>query len=73
MAKNCFQVIQKNGLNLLSNYWCLRCANQVKFTDECIMYTEKYVLVKKMFTNGLDIDLPQSENNSWNGNKLILQ
>ena len=27
-------------------------ANDVKFTEECVMCTEKYVLVKKKFTNG---------------------
>ena len=48
------------GLNrgLLWNVWWLRSANSMKFTEECVMCTEKYVLFKKMFTNGLHVDLP---------------
>ena len=49
-----------SGLNrgLLSNFWWLRSANHVKFTEECMMFMEKYVLGTKMFTNGLNMGLP---------------
>ena len=30
----------------------------MKLTEECVMYTEKYVLVKIMFTKGLNMSLP---------------
>ena len=39
------------------NFWQLRSTNHEKFT-ECELYTEKQVLVKKMFSRGLNIDLP---------------
>ena len=32
---------------LSSNFWWVRSANHGKFTEECVMCTEKYVLVKK--------------------------
>ena len=41
----------------LSSIFCwLRSANHVKFTEECVICTEKHVLVKikKIFTNGLN-------------------
>ena len=41
-----------------SNLWWLRSAKHVKFTVSCEMYTENHVLIKKMFTNGLNIGLP---------------
>ena len=46
------------GLNRslsLNLYW-LRSANHVKFT--CVMYREKQVLVKIIFTNWLNMGLP---------------
>ena len=48
-----------SGLNrvLPSNFWWLRSANHVKFTENCVISTYMYVLVKKMFTNGLNIGL----------------
>ena len=48
------------GLNrgLPSNLWWLRCANQMKFTEEYVMCMEIHVLVKKTFTNGLNMGLP---------------
>ena len=33
---------------LSSNFWCLRSVNPVKFTEECVICTEKQVLVKKI-------------------------
>ena len=43
------------GLNrdLSSNFWWLRCVNHVN-TEECVIFTEKYILVK----NCLEMDLP---------------
>ena len=32
---------------LSSNFWWLRSTNHVKFTEECVMNTEKHVLVKR--------------------------
>ena len=44
---------------LSSNFWWLRNLNHVKFTEECVMYKQNHVLVKKkMFTYGLKICLP---------------
>ena len=42
---------------LSSNVWWLRDTNQVKFTKECVMFREKYVLLKRCFTHGLNISL----------------
>ena len=38
-----------SGLNrgLSTNFWCLRSANHVKFTKQCVICMEKHVLVKK--------------------------
>ena len=49
------------GLNrdLSRNFLWLRSANHVKFTDEWMIYKEKLVLIKNMFTNGLNMSLPQ--------------
>ena len=39
----------------LSNFWKLKSANHVKFTEECVMCMKKQVLLKKkMFTYGLN-------------------
>ena len=48
------------GLNrsLSSNFGWLRSANHVKCTEECVMCTGKHVLVKKIFTNEQNMDLP---------------
>ena len=48
------------GLNrgLSPNVWRLKNVNYVKFTAECVIFAEKHVLVKKMFTNGPNVDLP---------------
>ena len=49
------------GLNrgLSSDFRWLRSANHVKLTKECMMCTEKYILVnKKMSTNREGIGLP---------------
>ena len=32
---------------LLLNFWLLRSVNHLKFKEEYVMYTEKYVLVRK--------------------------
>ena len=51
------------GLNrvLSSNFWWLKSAKHVKFTEECVICTEKHVLVKeniykwvKLFKEGLN-------------------
>ena len=60
----CFEAIQ-NGPNpteylkryLSSSFYRLRSENHVKFTEECVMYTKKNVLVKKMFTNEQNLGL----------------
>ncbi len=66
LIKIFFEVIQNNsksnnapGLNrgLSSNYWWLRIANHMKFTEEWIICTEKHVLVKKIFTNEQNMSL----------------
>ena len=44
--------------SLSSNLLWLRSANHVKFTEECEMFTKKHVLIRKMFTNQLDMCLP---------------
>ena len=43
------------GLNsgLSSNFWWLKNANHVKFTEKCVMCRKKHVLIPKLFTNGL--------------------
>ena len=41
---------------LSSNFWWMRSANHVKFTEECVM-CEAY-FSKKMFIHGLNIGLP---------------
>ena len=38
------------------NFWWLRSVNYMKF-KECVMCTEKHVLVQKMFTDGLNMGL----------------
>ena len=43
---------------LSSNFWWLRDANHVRFTDECALCTEKHVLVTQIFTNELSMELP---------------
>ena len=40
-----------------SNFCWLRSVNHVKFTEECVMHVDKYILVK-MFTNGLNMSFP---------------
>ena len=39
-------------------FWWLRNANRVKIIEKCVKCTEKYVLVKKIFKNGLNMGLP---------------
>ena len=48
----------QTGLNrgLSSNFWWLRSANHLKFTEECVMCMEKHVFVKKIFTNELNMN-----------------
>ena len=43
-----------SGLNigLSSNFWLLRIANHVKFTEECVVCTEKHALIGKGFKLG---------------------
>ena len=54
-------VTNQTGSNrgLLSNFWSLKSTNHKKFTEECEMCMEKHVLIKKMFANGPNMDLPQ--------------
>ena len=44
--------------SLSRNFWWLKSANHVKFPDEYVMCMKKNVLVKNMFTNGLNMCLP---------------
>ena len=47
-------------LELRSVIKCLwqKNANHVKFTEECVMYLEEYVLLKNIWTDGLNTGLP---------------
>ena len=60
---NFFEAIQRSSkshrLNrgMSSNFWWLRSTNHMKFTDECMMCIEKHVLVKKMFTDEVNMSL----------------
>ena len=36
-------------------FWMLRSANNVKFTEERVVYKEKHVFVQNILTNGLNI------------------
>ena len=53
MVKN--QSAQNLNRCVTSNFWWLRSANNVKFTEESVMCMEKNVLVQKIITNGLNI------------------
>ena len=43
-----------------------------KFSEECMKCIEKYILVKKMFTNGLNMCLPVGAWTEKSGNTLAL-
>ena len=43
------------GLSL--NLWWQKSTNYVKFPEECMMCTEKHILVKKIFTKELNMAL----------------
>ena len=47
----------KPGLNriLSSNFWLLRSASYVKFSEECVIYMKRHVLIKKIITQGSDL------------------
>ena len=49
---------------LPSNIWWLRSTNHVKFSEDCIKFTGKQVLVKHGFESKTD--------RSWSGNTLTL-
>ena len=52
-------VNQTVNRSLSSNFWWLRSANNVKFTEESvIVYGKAGFSEKKIFTNGLNIGLP---------------
>ena len=57
--QNCGKASSAPGLNrgLPSNFCWLKSANHVKFIEECLMGVEKHVLVKKIFTDGLNMGL----------------
>ena len=42
-----------------SNLCCLRISNHVKFIQECVMYMQKHVFIKRMLTNDLNMGLSQ--------------
>ena len=44
---------------LSSNFCCLKSANHMKFMQDYVMCTEKDILVKKLFINGLKMGLPR--------------
>ena len=77
-SKCCWIKQSAPGLNrgLSSNFWWLSCANNVKFTEECVMCTRKHLLVKKnvyQWTKHWFVTMSLSWNeNSLNGNKLTL-
>ena len=56
MAANQSALSLNRGLS--STLWLLRSANHAKFIEECGMCIEKHVLVRKMFTNQLNMSLP---------------
>ena len=41
--------VKQSALGLSSKLWCLKITNHVKFTKECVMWTEKHVLVKSVY------------------------
>ena len=49
---------------LSSNFGWQRNVNHVKFTEKCGIHMEKHILVKKMFTNGLN-DIPVEDRPAW--------
>ena len=57
----CFNIIQNDGIlnrGLSSNIWWPRSANDIIFTEQCTVHTKKHILLKKLFTNGVNIGLP---------------
>ena len=63
-----WQQIKQNVPSLnrgLSNLWWLRSINYVKFTKECAMWMDKHVLIRKIFTNGLNMGLPELKSQSF--------
>ena len=45
----------------------------MKFTEECVMYREKHVLVKKNLYKWVCYNEKELKNSPWNGNPLNLQ
>ena len=78
----CFEPIQNgskkknvaSGLNrgLSSNFWWLRRANYEKFTEECMLFIEKHVLVKKnvykWVKHGFITMSPSQKDHPWSEN-----
>ena len=57
MAANQIEFTRLEQRSVIKFFCWLRNANHLRFT-EYVMCTEKHVLVKKMFTYGLNIGLP---------------
>ena len=59
MIQNHGKLSNVPGLNwgLSLNFFGLRSANHMKFTEEYVMYMKMHVLINKMFTNGLNMGL----------------
>ena len=55
MAKNQSSRLKQRSVTNCS--W-LTSTNLMKFMEECVMYMKKYILVRKMLKNGLNIALP---------------
>ena len=61
--------------DLSSNFWWLRSANHVKFTEESVICTEKHVLVRTMYKwakLGFDNMRLNRKDSTWRGNTLTL-
>ena len=44
---------------MAANQTVLEVTGKCKFTEECVMCTEKHALVQKMFTNVLNMEFPR--------------
>ena len=58
MAEDQTEHFKVDSRSVMTFAWLLRSANHLKFTEDCVMCTEKLVLVKKMFTDGEKMNLP---------------
>ena len=50
--------------NLLSNFWWLKSANNVKFTEKCVMFIEKHVQFLKFSKEKVKGTMVNKENHA---------